>query len=100
MCSRKEFCVSSYDIQGRSAGWLAEAITEVRKEAKEKEDFKKKADSLEGKGVEFFKFLLGDKLVSKNGEVDTKSVVEGKVKRGSTAPSIILLNSSILHSVL
>eukprot|EP00467_Chlorarachnion_reptans_P016381 CAMPEP_0114516042 /NCGR_PEP_ID=MMETSP0109-20121206/17103_1 /TAXON_ID=29199 /ORGANISM="Chlorarachnion reptans, Strain CCCM449" /LENGTH=404 /DNA_ID=CAMNT_0001696377 /DNA_START=23 /DNA_END=1237 /DNA_ORIENTATION=- len=74
--SKNEFCVDSYSVAGRSAGWLATAITKNIEEAKKKAEAKAQLDKL--KGSDFFKALLGDKLLFKSGEVDTKSVVDGK----------------------
>jgi len=81
--SKNEFCVSEYSVGGRSAGFisnaLAKSVAEHKAKVKAEADIKLKLDNLKGQGVEFFKALLGDKVLSKSSdEVDIKYIVEGK----------------------
>mmetsp|Transcript_6847 Transcript_6847/g.10821 ORF Transcript_6847/g.10821 Transcript_6847/m.10821 type:complete len:398 (-) Transcript_6847:525-1718(-) len=75
--NKKEFCVATYSVAGRSPKWLAEAVGERLKEAKKKEEAKKEFASL--KGMDFFKALLGDKLLGKpDKELSTETALDGK----------------------
>jgi len=76
--SKSEFTCAGYSIAGRSAGWLSKAIAQSLKEKEKSKALKAEAKKLEGKGVDFFEFLFGKKLVSKSGDVDVKSFVSGK----------------------
>eukprot|EP00470_Lotharella_oceanica_P002624 CAMPEP_0170173410 /NCGR_PEP_ID=MMETSP0040_2-20121228/6700_1 /TAXON_ID=641309 /ORGANISM="Lotharella oceanica, Strain CCMP622" /LENGTH=309 /DNA_ID=CAMNT_0010414581 /DNA_START=15 /DNA_END=941 /DNA_ORIENTATION=- len=82
--SKAEFTVAEYSVNGRSAGWLGnaiisnrEAMARKKKAAEEAKKFKADADKLKGSSA-FFNKLLGDKLLIGDKEVDTKSVVGDK----------------------